>query len=320
MRGVNLVVCEICGLKNFKVIATEIREGPGIINKCNSCGLIMQDIIQTNEEIEEYYNKEYQKTNSLQIGKEQSPREHFDDRVKTFEHLLNNILPLLRPNMKILEIGCGTGELLFLIKPYVQEVVGIEIHKQYVDFMNDELGIEAYAEDVNKIDFNDRTFDIVLSIMTLDHLPNPAETLHTMKHLLTKDGIIYIEVPNQEEALNYYLPEPNQKRFNTFFWHKAHYFYFTRDTLTRLMEKVGFEPKITCRHEYTIQNFLNWYFTGTPQQSFIEASMKADFFSGDSEFETTMNEMFNEMDSRFHKILNRHFRGDTLCCIARRER
>lgn len=312
-----MAVCEICNANDSKIIATEIREGPGIIRQCNSCGLIMQDIIQTNEEIEEYYNKEYQKSNSLKLGKEQCPREHFDDRRITLDQLLENILPILKPDMRVLEIGCGTGELLHAIKPYVKEVVGIEINKKYVDFINNELGIEAYAEDVNLKDFSDRKFDIVISIMTLDHLPNPTETLRTMKSLLSKDGLIYIEVPNREEALNYFLPEPNQKRFNTFFWHKAHYFYFTRHTLEKIIGNIGLDCKILCRHEYTIKNYLNWYFTGTPDESFIEASTSADFFSGQSEFEISMNEMLNEMDSSFHKILNRHFRGDTLCCTAR---
>lgn len=314
-----MILCEICGSEDFRDIATEIREGPGLISQCKSCGLIIQKTIQTSKEIEEYYNKEYQKTNSLQFGKEQSPREHFDDRIKTLGKLLENIKPLLKPDMKVLEIGCGTGELLYSIRPYVKEVVGIEIHKGYVDFINNELGIEAYVEDINRIDFTDRRFDIILSIATLDHLPNPAETLHTMERLLTKDGIIYIEVPNREEALNFFLPEPNQKRFNTFFWHKAHYFYFTRDTLTKLMEKICLDCEISCRHEYTLKNYLNWYFIGTPNKSFIEAS-NTDFFSGNREFETSMNELFNEMNSRFHKILNRHFRGDTLCCTARRRR
>ena len=78
-----MILCEICGSEDFRDIATEIREGPGLISQCKSCGLIIQNTIQTSEEIEEYYNKEYQKTNSLQFGKEQSPREHFDDRINT---------------------------------------------------------------------------------------------------------------------------------------------------------------------------------------------------------------------------------------------
>ncbi len=313
-----MAICEICDSEDFNVIATEIREGPGIISQCNSCGLIIQDIAHAREEIMRYYNEEYQKTNSLQVGQELSPREHFDDRMKTLSKVVENIRPYLKPDMNVLEVGCGAGELLYLVKPFVENVTGIEMNKGFVDFMNNELGIEAYAEDISLIDFKERSFDVILSIMTLDHLPNPTETLRSMERLLTKDGVMYIEVPNREEALNFYLPEPNQKQFNKFFWHKAHYFYFTRDSLVKLLEKVGFVCKVACRHEYTLLNFLNWYFTGNPQKAFINAATGVRLFTGKSEFEISMNKMFNEMEIHFHEILTETFKGDTLCCTARR--
>jgi len=238
--------------------------------------------------------------------------------MKTLSKVVENIRPYLKSDMNVLEVGCGAGELLSLIKPYVKNVTGIEMNKGFVDYMNNELGIEAYADDISLVDFKGRSFDVILSIMTLDHLPNPTETLRSMKRLLTKDGVVYIEVPNQEEALNFYLPEPSQEKFNKFFWQKAHYFYFTRDSLLKLLEKVGFVCKVTCRHEYTLLNFLNWYFTGERQKTFIDAATGIKPYAGNSAFEISMNKMFNEMENHFHKILIETFKGDTLCCITRR--
>ncbi|HAK89640.1 MAG: hypothetical protein A2X55_04795 [Nitrospirae bacterium GWB2_47_37] len=312
-----MTVCEICGSQEFSVIATEIREGPGVISRCGKCGLVIQDITRNRDELQRYYNEEYQKTNSLVVGREQTPMEHFEDRIKTMDNIMEKLRPYLKAGMSILEVGSGSGELLHLIKPLVKSVTGIEMHKGFVDFMNSELGIEAYAQDVNLIDFGGRKFDLIISIMTMDHLPNPAETLLTMKRLLSEDGKMYIELPNREEALNYFLPEPNRGRFNKFFWHRAHYFYFTRETLEKLMVKIGLACEISCRHEYTLFNFLNWYFAGNPQKSFVQATMGNSFFPGESVFETEMNGMFEEMEGRFHKILAHTFRGDTLCCVAR---
>ncbi|MBF0569144.1 MAG: class I SAM-dependent methyltransferase, partial [Nitrospirae bacterium] len=134
-----------------------------------------------------------------------SPREHFADRLKTISPIVGHLRKYLHPGAKVLELGAGTGELLHSIQPYVKEVTGIEIHKGFVEFMKDSLGIEAYAEDINKIDFGSRKFDLIISIATLDHLINPFETLTKLTGLLTDDGLIYVEVPNKEEALNYYL-------------------------------------------------------------------------------------------------------------------
>jgi hypothetical protein len=65
-------------------------------------------------------------------------------------------------------------------------------------------------------------------------------------------------------------------------------------------------------------NFLNWYFTSAPQKSFADAATGVKPFAGGSPFEIAMNEMFAEMENRFHQILANTFRGDTLCCMAKK--
>ncbi len=312
--------CLICDQQDFKIIATVMREGPGKICQCRKCGLVIQDVSQTDKELEHYYNKEYQKTNSLDTGREQTPQDHFKDRLKTLAPILTNIDPLLTPQMRVLEIGCGTGELLYSIKDRVKEVVGVELNKGFVEFMNNDLKIKAYAQDLKAIDFKDTTFDLIISIATLDHLPDPMQTLEAMKKILSPDGKIYLELPNRNEALNFFLPSPQRERFNTFFWHKAHFFYFTQESLARLLDKAGFTSEMTCRHEYTLINYLNWYFSGQPQKSFVDATSQASLFGGNSLFEKDMNEMFIEMEKRFHEIMEKTFRGDILCCVGQIKR
>lgn len=311
--------CEICSSTDFKVIATEIREGKSNICECNNCNLVIQDIAQSRAELESYYNEEYQNTNSLEKEKPQTAKEHFESRLKTLDKQLAKIVPLLNSSMRVLDFGAGTGEVLYSIKNKVKEVTGVEIHDGFVEFMNGELGIEAYSDDINKKDFGDRKFDLIISLNTLDHLPNPMETLRTLKALLAEDGLMYIEVPNRDVALNKYLPEENRQKFETFFWHVAHYFYFTTDTIQKFFDKVGLIAEISIKHEYTFYNFLKWYFTGNRQLSFVVATTGKYLFEGESEFEMKMNEMFGRMEKDFHAVLEETFTGDSICCIARRK-
>ena len=153
-------------------------------------------------------------------------------------------------------------------------------------------------------------------ISTLDHLPNPLETLITLKSLLTVNGKIYIEVPNCDEALNYFLPEPNLSNFRRFFWHRAHLFYFTKETISALFKKAGLSIKVTCRHDYTLKNYLNWYFVGKPQSGLVTGMVRNELFDGNSDFEVRMNKMFATMEKEFRKIMSETFRGDSLCCIG----
>ena len=80
-----------------------------------------------------------------------------------------------------------------------------------------DMGINAQYGFFEKLDF-DTKFDLIISINALDHMPYPMEILHKIYDSLEDDGKIYFELPNRNEALNFFLPEVNQKNFNTFFW------------------------------------------------------------------------------------------------------
>lgn len=310
-----MIECEICESKLFDLIATQIREGEGRIMMCRQCGLIIQSLDWNAERLREYYESEYQETNSLVTGKIQSPLEHFNDRLKTIDPIFEKIKPLLSTEAQVLEIGCGAGALLSLIKPHVSGCVGVELYKPFVEFIRKELGIEAIAQDVNTLNLG-KKFDLVISIDCLDHLSNPYETVLTMRDLLKDNGKIYIEVPNQQDGLNLYLPETTRKEYNRFFWHRAHLFYFTKDTISALFQRAGLGISVSCRHNYTLKNYLNWYFLGKPQTRFLTGTQCVDFFSDNSPFEKRMNNMFRLMEREFKKIMAETFHGDSLCCMG----
>ena len=309
-------ICEICEGKKFKLIANRIREGEGRIARCESCGLVIQDLGWDEEKLRNYYEKEYQTTNSLVLGESQSPEKHFADRMKTIGSVFEKVKPFLRPENRVLEVGCGAGELLSLIKPFVKHCVGVELNTSFVGFIKSRLKIDAYAEDVNKLKLDEK-FDLVISISTIDHLPNPLKTLVSMKRFLSPDGRIYVEVPNIDEALNHLLPPSTRAKYNKFFWHRAHLFYFSKDTISALFKKAGLEVGVTCRHEYTLKNFLNWYFLGKPQNDFVTGLTDVGLFSGTSDFEREMNGMFARMEKEFKESIARTFRGDNLCCVGK---
>jgi SAM-dependent methyltransferase len=314
MRG-----CEICGGNSYSLIATEIREGEGRIVQCDTCGLVAQDLDWDGDKLREYYEEEYQLTNSLVRGTTQTAQEHFQDRLKTVNGVFQKVRPLLKKHMAILEVGSGPGALLSLCRPHVKRCVGIELNTEFVRFMTGALHIDAYADDVHNLKIADR-FDLIIMIATLDHLPTPLRTLETLRNMLTEKGRLYVEVPNREEALNFFVPEPNLASFRKFFWHRAHFFYFTKKTITALFQKAGFSVRISCRHDYTLKNYLNWYFLGQPQPGLVIGTTEKEMFPGSDPFETRMNALFRTMDREFRQIMSETFRGDNLCCIGKSTR
>jgi hypothetical protein len=128
--------------------------------------------------------------------------------------------------------------------------------------------------------------------------------------------VVWVTVPNRDEALNFYLPEPSLSAFRKFFWHKAHFFYYTRETIARLFEVVGMEAEVTCYHDYTLKNYLHWYFVGKPQGSYVVGTTDRDFFTGFDPFEFEMGTVLRDAEAQFRAIMKSTFRGDTLSCLA----
>lgn len=307
--------CNLCNYEEkFITVSTQIREGDGLILQCPKCHHFFQAIDMNTHELEEYYNEIYTATNSLSDTKIEV-EDHFKERLKTLENMLNHIKPILKKHMHVLDIGSGAGALLSAIQDDVTSLYATELNKSYVKYMNDK-NIKAQYGFYEKLDF-DRKFDLIISINAIDHMPNPMIILEKIYNDLSDNGKIYFELPNRNEALNLYLPEENRKKFNTFFWHKAHYSYFYEDTIKYALEKVGFKNIVVgYRHEYTIINFLNWYFTGNPQKTFVNATTNTDLFSNNSPFEAKMNSLFKKANEEFLEIMKSTGSGDSMVITA----
>lgn len=274
-----MLICQLCSGQDLTLLATHIREGEGRIVQCAGCGLIMQDLDWDSERLKLYYEEEYQGTNSLVTGQLQTPLKHFADRLLTLDPILENLSPLLRPGQDILELGCGCGALLHRLGGKAGRLVGLEMHSPFVDFMRQDLGIEAYTEGLDALGFHE-AFDLAICIASLDHTPDPLAQLRSLWAALRPGGVLYLEVPNEEDALGQHLPPATREAYKTFFWHRAHLFYFSRKTITAMLAAAGFSSEVTCRHDYTLKNHLNWYFLGRPQASFLSGTVEIGLYPG----------------------------------------
>jgi len=102
--------------------------------------------------------------------------------------------PLLRPGMKVLDIGCGTGA----ISKDIAEKVGPEGHVTGID--NTEkfiaMGMEGFGHIPNLtlvhtdlFEFNpDEKYDLIVAARVLQWLSNPLEALVKMKSMLKTGG------------------------------------------------------------------------------------------------------------------------------------
>ena len=144
-------------------------------------------------------------------------------------------------NKKVVEIGCGTGDYLSLIKKNKINCYGIEASKSAVQKCIDN-GLDVYEMFVDGVEdkIPQAPFDAFFIMNFFEHLPNPNGTLQGIHANLTEDAIGVVEVPNFDMMIR-------ENLFSEFIG--DHLFYFTHDTLVQTLQHNGFEV-VDCQETW----------------------------------------------------------------------
>ena len=134
---------------------------------------------------------------------------------------------------RCLEIGCGAGSFLRLMKAAGWEVNGLEPDPVYALAGRERYGVPITTETYEKTVWPSSTFDLVTLFHVLEHVPSPRAFLGKVARELKKDGLVYLEVPTVER--------PYGGDLDRFFW-SAHLYSFSSKTLSGLLQQIGFEP------------------------------------------------------------------------------
>lgn len=134
---------------------------------------------------------------------------------------------------KIIEIGCGQGEYLEVLKTFDVESYGIE-NREILVYKAREKGLnvkQGFVTDSNIFEESEK-FDAFLMFNFLEHQPEPNRMLQSIYNLLTDQGLGLITVPSFEYMMKY----------GTYYeFMRDHIAYYTFDTLRILVEINGFE-------------------------------------------------------------------------------
>ena len=94
-------------------------------------------------------------------------------------------------NIKILDIGCGTGDSLFYVsKLSNSKLFGVDISRNMLKIAKKKLWNKAILKlgDVENLPYINNTFDYVLNTEAFHHFPNPNLALKEIHRVLRKGG------------------------------------------------------------------------------------------------------------------------------------
>lgn len=135
-------------------------------------------------------------------------------------------------NKKIIEIGCGLGEYLSIMRQARADTYGLESSAESVrQCVKHGLKVEkGFME--SSVRLKEAPFDAFFMLSFLEHLPEPNSALRGIYNNLKDDAIGLVEVPNFDMILKKNL-------FSEFI--ADHLLYFTEETLSLTLSLNGFE-------------------------------------------------------------------------------
>lgn len=104
----------------------------------------------------------------------------------------------VKNNQKILDLGCGNGRLVNLLKNYDIEYVGSDISSDLLNYAKKQdfgkiKNFQFIESDMLDLEFQNNSFDIIFLIASYHHLRTKSQRikiLTKMKNWLKEDGII----------------------------------------------------------------------------------------------------------------------------------
>jgi 2-polyprenyl-3-methyl-5-hydroxy-6-metoxy-1,4-benzoquinol methylase len=151
------------------------------------------------------------------------------------QHLLEHKLPPGR----VLEIGCGHGGFLRLLRLAGFDARGLELSPWVVRFAHTSFDVPVFIGRLENQVAQPESFDVIILMDVLEHLPEPAVTLRHCLTQLKPDGILILQTPAYPEGATLDELQKGQAPFLKMLLPLEHLYLFSRRALSNLLDQLG---------------------------------------------------------------------------------
>lgn len=99
---------------------------------------------------------------------------------------------------KLLDVGCGIGEVLWAAKKSGWEAEGIDPSREFIELGREKLGVDGRVSTLEAAEFLSESFDAVVMGGILEHLYDPLSTLAEVRRVLRNGGWLFFDAPNED--------------------------------------------------------------------------------------------------------------------------
>jgi 2-polyprenyl-3-methyl-5-hydroxy-6-metoxy-1,4-benzoquinol methylase len=205
------------------VASTDRFDRYGQIVRCEGCGLVYTNPRPAARSV----RRSYAETADHEYMREDASR-------SINAHMSLHTIKRHARGGRLLDVGCATG--YFLNAARIDfEVVGVEPSSWAADYARSRLHLDVMAGHIESVDLPLGTFDVITMNDVIEHFSDPKVALQRAATLLRPGGILYLVTPD--------IGSLSARLMRGRWWglRPAHLYYFSRRTLSALLEQCGFE-------------------------------------------------------------------------------
>lgn len=157
--------------------------------RCRGCGLVYLDPRPTAAEIGHYYPDDYHTARGTG-----GPAQRLEDawRRRQFGEVARWLARLRPGRGRLLDIGCGSGELLEALREDGWRVSGVEPSARSAEIARAQRGLDVQTAAFDDAALPEASYNAVVFAAVLEHLHDPLAALARARRLLAPDGLVAV--------------------------------------------------------------------------------------------------------------------------------
>ena len=154
----------------------------------------------------------------------------FRSRNKVIAECLREVTNSLPAGYHMLEIGCGTGNVLQMLEKICRDgkVVGMDLFAEGLQFARKRVTCSLVQGDLNDPPFH-QNFNIIGMFDVLEHMEQDVAVLKNLGQMLCKHGVIVVTVPAHQSLFSYFDEASH------------HFRRYEIDQLSSILSKAGYQ-------------------------------------------------------------------------------
>lgn len=223
---------------------TALAEYSAKYYRCDKCHTLIskQDvensIYNVENEEDDLYGKNYWEVAMVKATGKSTLSEVLDmyltERVM---YWLKYILKYVKLGSCVAEVGCGLGQLQYILKRIGFQQIAYELSPDVCNYMRDQLKIEVCC---GSFEERNSVYDAIMALDLFEHLVDPLDFMEKCANSLKPGGILCFQTPCYDYSLNYVQMLSMKPRFDSLLVDDQHIFLYSKEAIADILRKYGF--------------------------------------------------------------------------------